>query len=292
MDLEKLRSFCELVKAGGNLHDAETVLKIKYATLRKQILNLEKELGTKLIENQDNKIVISERGEKFFSYANEILNFTDKKLLEYEEDTKTIASSITIATTNAIAALWLTEALTDFIKKYPEVQITVKASDESFDLFTREADVSICALENMRRGLKALALTSYYMNLHASQSYLDEKGIPQSIEDLAHHTIISYGNDVPYPFKDVNWHLGHLPSEKKANICINSGMGIYHLVEKGIGIGSVSQKAVEVSSVKLVRILPELLDGPTIPIGFCFPEARESSKTINTLYEYIKDKLN
>jgi len=65
MDLDKLRSFCELVKAGGNLHDAENVLKIKYATLRKQILNLEKELGIKLIENIDNKIIISDEGEKF-----------------------------------------------------------------------------------------------------------------------------------------------------------------------------------------------------------------------------------
>lgn len=291
MDIEKLRSFCELVKT-GNLHDTENLLKVKYATLRKRVLNLEKELGFKLIENQDNKIVISEEGEKFYSYANDILNFMDKKLVEYEEDKKSIGKSITIATTNGIAALWLTDALADFIRSYPDVQVTVKASDESFDLFTREADVSISAIENMRKGVKVIGLTNYHMNLYASESYLKAKGTPKTIEDLANHTIISYGKDVPYPFKEVNWHMEHLPSDRKANICINSGIGIYHLVENGIGIGSVSQKGVEVSAVKLIQILPDLLDGPIVPIGFCFPEARASSKTINILYEFIKDKLN
>jgi DNA-binding transcriptional LysR family regulator len=291
MDLDKLRSFCELVKAGGNLHDAENVLKIKYATLRKQILNLEKELDIKLIENVDNKIIISDEGEKFFNYANEILTFTDKKLAEYEEDKQSIASHITIATTTAIAALWLTEALMDFIKDYPNVQLTVKGSDQSFDLFTREADVSIYAIENIPKGLVSLPLTNYQMNLHASEAYLAEYGIPQSIEDLIHHIIICYGNDVPFPFKQVNWHLQHLPEGKEPNICINTGVGIYQLVEKGIGIGSISQTAVEKSSVKLLRILPDLLEGPNIPIGLCFPETRANSKTIKLLYEYLKDKF-
>jgi len=231
------------------------------------------------------------KARNFFSYANEILNFTDKKLSEYEEDKKSIASSITIATTTAIAALWLTEALTGFIKNFPEVQITVKSSDESFDLFTREADLSIYAIENMRKGLKSLELTNYHMNLYASESYLNKRGIPQAIEDLAHHTIISYGNDVHFPFKQVNWHLQYLPDGKEPNICINSGVGIFQLVEKGVGIGSVSQTAAERSPIKLIRILPDLLDGPNIPIGLCFPESRANSKTIKTLYEYLKGKF-
>ncbi|MBX9804205.1 MAG: LysR family transcriptional regulator [Alphaproteobacteria bacterium] len=291
MDIEKLRSFCELVKT-GNLHDTENLLKVKYATLRKRVLNLEKELGFKLIENQDNKIVISEEGEKFYSYANDILNFTDQKLLEYEEDTKSIGKSITIATTNSIAALWLTEALTEFNAAYPEVQIAVKASDESFDLLSRDADVSISTLESIKKGLKVIELTNYQMNLYASESYIKRKGMPKTIEELRSHTIIGFGNDVPFPYKDVNWHLKYLPEGKQANICINSGVAIYQLVENGVGIGSISQKAVSISPVRLIRILPDLLDGPNIPIGFCFPETRASSKTINILYEYIKDKLH
>lgn len=291
MDLNKLRSFCELVKA-GNLHNTENLLKVKYGTLRKRVLNLEKELGIKLVENQDNKIVISEEGEKFFAYANEILNFTDKKLWEYEEDKKSIASSITIATTHAIAALWLTEAIAEFNAAYPHVQVMVKASDESFDLFTRDADVSISTLDNLKKGLKILELTNYQMNLYASEAYLKRRGVPKTIEELKDHTIIGFGKDVPFPYKEVNWHLKHLPEEKEINIFINSGVAIYQLVEKGVGIGSVSHKAVSTCPTKLVRVLSDLFEGPSIPIGFCFPESRSSSKTINALYECIKHKLD
>ena len=291
MDMEKLRGFCHFAKA-GNLYETESLLKVKYATLRKRVLNLEKELNIKLIENHGNKIFLTDEGQKFYYYANEILNFTDKKLLEYEEDKKSIASKITIATTHAIAALWLTEALANFNKDYPEVQLTVKASDESFDLFTRDADVSITSLENLSKDLTILELTSYQMNLYASDHYLKTKGMPQTIENLMDHTIISYGNDVAFPFKEINWHLPLLPKGKQANICINSGVGIFQLVEKGVGIGSISQNAAAISHVKLIRILPDAFEGPIIKMGFCFPESKSNSKTINLLYSYIKDQLD
>ncbi|AIL13204.1 hypothetical protein IM40_06340 [Candidatus Paracaedimonas acanthamoebae] len=60
------------------------------------------------------------------------------------------------------------------------------------------------------------------------------------------------------------------------------------MVQNNLGIGSISQKGVETSEKKLVRIFPSLLIEPTLNITYNFPKTRAEELFIKKLYEMLR----
>lgn len=288
MDLNRLKSFCYVAKT-NSYRGAEKSLGQNFSTIRKRILALEKELGILLFETHDGRLVLTPQGKAFYDHAARIIDGTENELREFEEAQLEMKGQLTIATTTAMANLWLVDAISNFIEAYPDIQIQIKSSDADLDLFMREADASIMVANRQQTDLEILPIIKYHMTLVASEEYLKQYGTPKSVEDLQNHRIISYGEDVPTPYENINWHMRYLPTDFRPAIAINSMAGVFRFVEKGLGIGAVSQKGIDISKTPLKRILPDILPGEDFQVAYCYPKSRKESKKIRALYDYVKN---
>ena len=105
---------------------------------------------------------------------------------------------------------------------------------------------------------------------------------PATIEDLADHKLIVYGEEAPTVLVDVNWllTLGDKGGKKrlKPTLKVNNIYGTLLAVESGVGIAGLPDYIVQGHS-RVTRIIPEV-EGPAFDTFFVYPEELRHSKRV------------
>lgn len=128
MDLRVLKYFLMVVKE-GNISRAAQILHITQPTLSRQLMNLEKELGTKLFLRGKRAITLTEDGAIFYQRAHEIVELTDKIEEEFSRNGKEIEGTITIGCVETNGSKDLADFITYFHSKYPKVSFNLISAD-------------------------------------------------------------------------------------------------------------------------------------------------------------------
>ena len=289
MNIDKLRGFCFFVEADASYELAAKNMGMSLSGLYKSIKALENDVGYKLVDMQGANPIVTSRGRKFYEYAKVILTVAAHSLRALEEDFSSLSGSIKISTTVAIASLWITDDIAEFVKKYSTIQVSVIGSDvpleklDNYDLALRPR------VDDPFNVLDQKLIATQTMGLYASKEYIETHGMPQKIEDLKNHRLIGYGEDLDFPYNEVNWHLYFSGVKLKPYFNINSGLGILRSVENGIGIGPISNIGTSISRVPLVHVLPGV-NGPTIDWYFIADKVTFQSQKIHLFYEYLKKR--
>jgi DNA-binding transcriptional LysR family regulator len=289
VNIDKLKGFCFFVEAEASYEVAATKMKMSVSGLYKSIKALENDVGYKLVDMQGAITVITLRGKKFYEYAKVILNVAAHSLRALEEDFLSLSGTVRISTTVAIASLWITDDIASFVKENPATQVSVIGSDVSLDKLNNYDVALRPKVDDPLNILEQRLITTQKMGLYASEEYVEKFGLPQKSEDLKGHRLIGYGEDIDFPYNEINWHLYLGGAKLKPYFNINSGLGILRSVENGIGIGPISNIGVTISRVPLVHILPEI-SGPTIDWYFIADKITFEFQMIQLLYEHFKKR--
>ena len=119
-NLYTFKRVCEL----NSITKAAVQLGFAQSTVTTQIKLLENELGVKLFERYGNTIRITEDGEKLLEYSNEIFRITDRFLDAMHEE-KEPSGLLRIAAVDSVCMTVLPNILSQFIQKYPKVNIKI-----------------------------------------------------------------------------------------------------------------------------------------------------------------------
>ncbi len=289
MNIDKLKGFCFFVEAGASYDAAATKMNMSVSGLYKSIKALENDVGYKLVDMQGAIPIVTSRGRKFYEYAKVILNVAAHSLRALEEDFLSLSGTIRISTTVAIASLWITDDIASFVKENPTIQVCVIGSDVPLDKLSNYDVALRPKVDDPLNILEQRLITTQKMGLYASEEYIKTFGLPQTSEDLKDHRLIGYGEDIDFPYNEINWHLYLGGVKLKPCFNINSGHGILRSVENGIGIGPISNIGITISRVPLVHILPEI-SGPTIDWYFIADKTTFEFQRIQLLYENLKKR--
>ena len=180
-----------------------------------------------------------------------------------------------------------------FHQLYPDISVSLLLVDNlELDLSLRQAD---CALRFARQTQLNL-VQRYLMKIHyrvfASRDYLDAHGTPETLDDLAKHELIVYGDEVPAPVDHINWLLTMDMPEgetREPALRVNSVYGIYRAVESGLGIAALPYYMSE-RSPNLIEILPKL-KGPAIEVFFVYPEELRHSRRIQVVRDFLVEQV-
>mgnify|MGYP006429985157 CR=1 FL=1 len=196
-----------------------------------------------------------------------------------------------INTTVAFGSVWLTSRIKEFIALYPDVEVSLVLADNELDLSMREADAAIRMQPPTQPDLIQRPLMQLHYHLYASSNYIQEMGMPKSIQALDDHRLVVYGKDAHPPVADLNWVL-NIEKEGRPRhpvLQVNSIYGIFRAVQSGLGIAALPDyMSREVGN--LVRVLPEI-DGPAIDAYFVYPEELRNTKRINVLRDFLVSKV-
>lgn len=144
MRLEQLYYLCEIAKNKSISYTAELV-HISQPALSNAIHKLESELGVKLLNRFRQGVYLTEEGKKVVKTATEIL--ANIKQLENDLALSKAANqnsigSLTLYTTQQLGNTILSEILTDFHEKYPQIRLNLKETNSLQIISNFQADNS------------------------------------------------------------------------------------------------------------------------------------------------------
>ncbi|MBT34568.1 MAG: LysR family transcriptional regulator [Thalassobius sp.] len=150
MELRQIRYFLK-AKELLNFTEAANSLFISQSTLSQQIKQLEIELDVLLFNRIGKRIALTEAGEMFAEHAVQSLNKANDGFLAMKDLNNLKTGKIIIGVTYGIRS-FLTPALIEFSKKYPDIQVQVifGISDELFEKLNQlELDFVLSFRESM-----------------------------------------------------------------------------------------------------------------------------------------------
>lgn len=145
MELRTLRYFLATAME-GNITRAADILHVTQPTLSRQLMDLEKELGTTLVIRGKKGLTLTDDGLYFRQRAEEIIELAERLERQFVEKSENISGVINIGATEAIGSRILAKLIRNFSKKYPLVQ---------FYLFNEMADT---IKDRLDKGLEDIGL--------------------------------------------------------------------------------------------------------------------------------------
>ncbi len=288
MDWDKLRIFHAVASAGSFTH-AGQMLALSQSAVSRQISALEEEIATPLFQRHARGLTLTDEGELLYGAVSDVLG----RLAQAEEALKNVQAaprgSLKITSSHGLGTYWLLPRLKEFMAEFPELQMHLLFEDRELDLAQRQADLALRMRAPVQADLIQRKLFTVHYHLYATEDYLTRCGIPQSPDDLVHHTLISYGETAAPEIRDVNWlidttrRLG--PNGCTRTLRINNLTGILHAVESGVGLAALPDYLVE-SRPHLIRVLPDV-EGPSFDVHLVYPDAMRQSKRVAAFRDFL-----
>jgi DNA-binding transcriptional LysR family regulator len=288
MDWDKLRIFHAVASAGSFTHAGQS-LGLSQSAVSRQISALEEEISTPLFQRHARGLTLTDEGELLFTAVTDVLG----RLAAAEEALKNVhdapRGALKITASHGIGAYWLLPRLGAFLAQYPEVDVHLVLDDKELDLAQREADLAIRLRAPVQADLIQRKLFTVHYHMYASKNYLKQHPAPKTLEEIADHAIIVYGETAAPEIREINWLLevyrkNAKPGSKSHIVRINNMTGILQAVEAGLGIGLVPDY-VAAEHPDLERVLPDVA-----PLGFdvhlVYADALRQSKRVAAFREF------
>ena len=293
VDWNRLRTF-QVVIEFGSFTKAALELDLSQSAVSRQIASLERELGTALFIRSRSGLVLTEAGEFFLETVNEMSKHLKLGLARLNELRSEPVGPLRVTTTVGFGSAWLTSRINRFHTHYPDIQVSLLLVDNvELDLLEREADCAIRFHPPTDMNLVQRYIAAFSYRIYSSRTYLESHGTPATLDDLAEHDLIVYGDEVGAPpVERINWLLTEGMPEgemRTAALRVNSVYGIYRAVESGMGIAALPFYMSERSD-EIVELFPEI-EGPSIPVYFVYPEELRPSRRIDAIRDFLVDEI-
>jgi DNA-binding transcriptional LysR family regulator len=188
LDLNDFFYYVQVVDRGG-FTAASRTLRIPKSTLSHRIRELETDLGVRLLNRTSRRFAMTDAGGEFYRHAVTMLR--EAELAETAIRHRLSEPAGTVRCTAAIATMQfaMPNVVSDFLDRYPKVNIVAHATDQYVDIVGENYDVAIRAhsepLANSTLVQRTLAPAPWY--LFAGAAYLDAAGSIETPRELAKH---------------------------------------------------------------------------------------------------------
>lgn len=293
MDWDKLRIFKAVAEAGSFTHAGEN-LNLSQSAISRQISALEDSLGQPLFHRHARGLVLTEQGEILFHTTNDVFDKLQNVQTRLNDSRTLPEGTLTITTVEFIASTWLAPQLGDFKKLYPEIQITLLLDDRVYDLGRREADVALRLQKADHSDLIQKHMTNIDFCLCTSQRYIDEAGLPQTLDELRNHVMIGYPQNMHTPFLKPNWIFNRLNIDVQNNrkiTLLNSMNARYMAIKNGAGI-AVLPRYIADQDEDIITVFDDELEIPSVDMYFVYPQERRNSKRITVFRDFLLKNMS
>jgi Transcriptional regulator len=268
--LNRMRVF-SLVARGRSLSEAARQLGVSPATISRQIIALERELGSQLIYRSTRNISLTEAGSVFLERCVSILGEVEQAQLEIANLESEPRGRLHIHSRGLVGRHLVTPVLSEMRERFPEVTLRLTLSDAPLDLAERNIDVSIRGATDEGMALLVRKLGSYQRVLCASPSFLEKHGQPATPNDLTRLACLTFQVDLSQAF----WRFR---SEKHTTTVIplsvaqsNDGEAVRLLTLAGLGVALLPEWSVrrDIAAGRLVELLQSYEGTPgNAPFGY------------------------
>jgi DNA-binding transcriptional LysR family regulator len=284
--LVSMRVFC-LVAELKSFATAAQRLRISPAMVSKHVMQLEKRLGTRLLNRTSRRVSLSESGALYFEQARQMLDSLDE--VEAAVSNATVVPRGTLRLT---APVWMANTifagvLADYQARYPEVRLDVDLSGRMVNLVEEGFDLALRATGAPDEALIARPITKVAFHMVGAPAYLDRAGRPTKLADLAGQALLHYAL---YPGESFSFAGEHGTETVKLNPVLRSGNEtLLHMAAlEGMGLAFLPKWLVaeDIAAGRLEHVMPGqvIFEGKLFAV---YPSRKYLSAKVRTFIDFV-----
>ncbi|RWC66465.1 MAG: LysR family transcriptional regulator [Mesorhizobium sp.] len=289
LKLEAAAAFVAVAES-GSITEAARRMALSKSVISERLSELERGLGTKLLDRTTRKLSITEAGRSFYERAKRIMQEVADASAEIAERRGELAGPLRIAAPTSFGILHLGPALYGFLAKHPGIELTLDLDDrfvsivaDGYDAILRHGPVVDDGPVIVRK------LASSRRFLVAAPDYLETFGRPGTVEDLKRHKGIIYSirGAADWRFK-VSRRL--MTVRPQTTLRVNNGILMRDAALAGLGVALLPAYFIqaEIADGRLVSVdVGAEPEGASIYMAF--PEDRRGSAKLRALTAWLRD---
>lgn len=272
--IEAMQIFVQVVEK-GSFTAAADFLQLHRPVATRAVQGLEKELGVRLLNRTTRKLSVTDEGEDFYQRTVQLLAGLEDAFSTYSDLKRSPKGRLKVNAAATIANAIIIPALPDFQNAHPHIEIHLGVTDQPIDIVDEGIDcvVRLGHLEDSSAVAKRIG--EIEMVTCASRSYVDQHGMPQSLDELRAHKAVNFASGRVRRL--VDWGFTEAGKEVRLKlasaIVTDNSEALLNCALAGIGVVQGVRPALQpyIDSGRLLEILPS---------------SPASSKTISIIYPH------
>ncbi len=288
MDLNRVSLFIQVVESGSFTRAAGT-LGMTTSGASRALTRLEEDLGVRLIQRTTRKLSLTAAGRSYFEQVRGALALVDEASMVVSEMGEEPRGSVRLTAPPALVSS-LIPALAEFLQRYPKIHLQLSGSQGIVDLVEQGLDLAVRIGRLRDSSLIARRVGKLVTGLFASRDYVQRRGRPRKLTDLAKHNCVLFRSRGSTD----TWRL--FDGEREHRVQVNGSLevdeipSLHQAVLAGLGIGSISFYSSS-RMEGLTRILPQYVSGE-LPVSLVSPSKRLEPARIVLLRDFLAAKLS
>ena len=285
--------FCHVAESLSFSRAAEQ-LGMSRSAVSKRIAQLERNLGTNLINRTPRSISLTEAGRIFLDHCRQIEQAIERAQEAVQDQDRTPAGMLRFSIPTTLGAVLMPSMIQDFLVKYPDVELMTHFSEPFVDVVGGAYDVVIRIARKLTdSSLVAQRLASTPRVLVAAPQYLEAHGTPSHVRDLKRHRCLGLSFA---PEGVIQWRFkgpqGPIDVPVTYAFTANNDLALNLAACLGLGFLYVPKIVVagEIARNRLQVVLPEFCQGLDYGIYALYPQKQPPAK-VQVFVEFVSERL-
>jgi DNA-binding transcriptional LysR family regulator len=291
--MDKLRSMEVFLAAvdTGSFTAAAQRFGISAVMVGKHVRELEQLLDASLLARTTRRQSLTEIGRQYAEQCRTILASIASAEAVAETMRATPRGDLRVTSPISFGIEWLSPALAEYLRAYPEVSVELNLNDRFVDLVEEGFDVAVRIGVLQDSTMVARPLKPYAMCICASPAYLAERGAPRTPEDLAQHECLEFTGWLP----QLRWRLKdqrdgrHVP---RSRYRANSSPALRRAALAGFGLIMQAEMTLlpDLAAGRLVRVLDDYLPPPR-PMQLVYSRDRRATPKLTSFVDFMLERF-
>ena len=230
---DDLKVFLAVARA-ESLSRAGRLLKLDPATVGRRVARLEAGYGAPLFAKSPTGYALTDAGQRLMTHATRAEQAVEDAADDMAGQAAGISGQIRIGASDGSANFLLPQVCDRIGRANPGLEIQIVALPRLFNLTRREADMVVAVSPPTAGRLTVQKIADYRLHLAASEDYLRDAPPIASLDDLNHHRIIGYIQDMIFD-KELDY-LGEA-GLTRVDLASNSVAVQMGWIRQGAGVG-------------------------------------------------------
>lgn len=285
MKYEHLKLFVRVANL-NNISRAGSELGLSPAVASAQINKLEQDLGTRLIHRTTRQVSLTEDGEAFLPYAEDVLASTEAARASVGRGDSSPSGTLRITAPASFGRMHMVPAMPGFLSAYPQLRVDCRFSDSILDLVEGGFDIAIRNAALKSSSLIARKLAPDQRIVCASPDYIAKFGEPATPLELQLHDCVVLAGLDKWIFKSEQ---GDIDVKVQGRFRTDNGETLRDACVQGMGI-AVNSKWSVYEHLERGSLVQVLKDHPLVSdtaIWAVYPSARQLAPKVRAFIDYF-----
>ena len=290
---ESMRLFVRIVELGSFTKAAED-LELPRATVTHAVQQLEKRLGTRLLQRTTRSVSATMDGEAYYQRCLRLLADLEDTESAFGQFQASPKGKLRVDLQGSLAMHFLLPHLDEFCARYPDLELDIGMGDRLVDLVREGVDCVLRGGEPRDSSLVARRVAENPQLTCASAGYIQRYGVPQSIESLREHRAVNYvssatGRRLPFEFM-VGGELRHV--QVPGTVAVRQADAYHACCKVGLGLIQVPRYHIEqeLAQGSLVEVLAQYRP-PPMPVSILYPHSRQLSPRVRVFIDWVVQRM-